>query len=141
MYAYADSCRRARGRGGFVLLEAVMALAILSVVVVGLLSATGSQLRTAGSANGLLTAQALAEDRIMTFRMLDYEGLTAIPDSLRAGAFPPPLQEWSWQAVVQEDVYDLFQASVVVQGPGTTFQLETSIHRARPVIEAEGNGR
>jgi type II secretory pathway pseudopilin PulG len=136
MSSYAES-----RRGGFILLEAVIALAILSAVIVSLLAATGGQLRTAGDATGLLTAQALAEDRITTFRMLDYEGLRAPPDSLRAGSFPLPLQAWGWETVIQEDAYDLFRVVVTIRGPGTVFPLETSIHRARPVISGNGGGR
>lgn len=118
-----------------------MALAILSAVIVALLAATGSQLRTAGDANGLVTAQALAEDRLTTFRMLDYEGLRAAPDSLRRGIFQPPLQAWSWDAVVQEGANDLFRVGVTIRSPGTVFPIETSIHRARPLISGSGNGR
>lgn len=120
------------------LLEALVALAILSAVIVALLTATGGQIRTAAEANGLVTAQALADDRLTTFRLLDYEGLAATPDSLRRGAFPPPLQEWSWEALVIEEPYDLFRVGVTVLGPDTRFALETAIHRARPVISGSG---
>ncbi len=127
-----------RGRAGFVLLEAVIALAILSIVIVSLLAAAGGQLRTAGDATARVTAQALAEDRLTAFRLLDYEGLRAPPDSLRAGAFPAPFREWSWETTVREEIYDLFRVDVVIRGPGTEFPIETSIHRARPIIGTNG---
>ena len=45
---------------GFVLLEAVIALAILSLASIALLQVRGQQIRVATQATELLTAQALA---------------------------------------------------------------------------------
>ncbi len=125
---------------GFVLLEAVIAMALLSAVVLALLSTTGGQLRTAADLTEMMTAQALAEDRMTTFRLLEYEGLRSPPDSLMAGSFPPPLDEWSWEAVVQEEDYDLFHVQVSVSGRGALFPMESWVHRARPEIGGS-NGR
>ena len=55
---------RTSNRAGFVLLEAIVALAIISLISLGLLQARGQQIRVATQARELLTAQALAEDRL-----------------------------------------------------------------------------
>ena len=87
-------------RGGFVLLEAVVALAILGMASIVLLQVRAQQIRVATQAHELLTAQALAEDRISAIRMLDYVLLDDPPDSLMAGVFPPPFEEFSWNAQI-----------------------------------------
>jgi len=123
-------------RSGFVLLEAVVALAILGVASIVLLQVRAQQIRVATQAHELLTAQALAEDRISAIRMLDYLLLADPPDSLMAGVFPPPFEEFTWTARVDlmEDEYDLFGVEVEVLGPAERFPLRTLMHRARPVL-------
>lgn len=124
------------GGGGFVLLEAVVALAIIGMVAVALLAATGAQVRSAAKANELLVAQSLAEDRLAAARMLGPEALADLPDSLRAGRFLPPFQEFGWTMAVaeMEDEYDLFGVEVRVTGPAEAYPLRTLIHRPRPVL-------
>ncbi|MGH7503330.1 MAG: type II secretion system protein [Longimicrobiales bacterium] len=124
-------------RGGFVLMEAVVALAIIGLVTIGLLSATAAQVRTASKAKVLLTARALAEDRLSALQLLDYTSLEDLPDSLASGTFPPPFASYSWSARVElmEDEYDLFGAEVVVTGAGEAFPLRTMIHVPRPLIQ------
>jgi type II secretory pathway pseudopilin PulG len=134
-----------RRREGFVLLEAVVALAILGVASIVLLQVRAQQIRVATQARELLTAQALAEDRISAVRMLDYQLLADPPDSLMSGIFPPPFQEFSWstQVALMEDEYDLFGVEVEVLGPAERFPLRTLIHRPRPVLaggDAAGGG-
>ena len=127
-------------RGGFVLLEAVVALAILGVASIVLLQVRAQQIRVATQARELLTAQALAEDRISALRMLDYLLLADPPDSLMEGVFPPPFEDFSWTAQVEpmEDEYDLFGVQVEVLGPAERFPLRTLMHRARPMLAAGG---
>lgn len=134
-------------RSGFVLLEAVVALAILGVASIVLLQVRSQQIRVATQARELLTAQALAEDRISALRMLDYELLADPPDSLMEGVFPPPFEEFTWSAQVDlmEDEYDLFGVEVEVLGPVERFPLRTLIHRPRMVLmgsdQVRGGGR
>ncbi len=127
----------AERRRGFVLIEAVVALAILSLVGLALLQATGTQLRAASKAKVLLTEQALAGDRIGALRLLSYDDLRKLPDSLATGAFPPPFDEFTWTAQVDsiKGEYDLFGAQVTIAGRGETFPLETLIHVPRPTTE------
>ncbi len=129
-------------RNGFVLLEAVVALAILGVASIVLLQVRSQQIRVATQARELLTAQALAEDRISALRLLDYELLSRPPDSLMEGRFPPPFRAFRWTASVElmEEEYDLFGVEVIVEGPGERFPLRTLMHRPRPSLVAGGGG-
>jgi hypothetical protein len=130
-------------RDGFVLLEAVVALAILGVASIVLLQVRAQQIRVATQARELLTAQALAEDRIAVLRVLDYDLLADPPDSLMSGEFPPPFEEFSWTSQVElmEDEYDLFGVSVEVLGPAERFPLRTLMHRARSVLGGAAGGQ
>jgi len=127
-------------RNGFVLLEAVVALAILGMASIVLLQVRAQQIRVATQARELLTAQALAEDRISSIRLLDYELLADPPDSLMEGVFPPPFEDFSWNAQVSlmEDEYDLFGVEVEVLGPAERFPLRTLMHRPRSVLVGAG---
>jgi type II secretory pathway pseudopilin PulG len=133
-------------RGGFVLLEAVVALAIIALVAISLLAATGAQLGAASKAKVQLVARALAEDRLNAIRLLDYDDLESLPDSLSAGVFPAPFEDFAWTATIEAmaDEYDLFGAEVVVAGRGESFPLRTLIHEPRPLMQTEqpsGDGR
>jgi type II secretory pathway pseudopilin PulG len=123
-------------RNGFVLMEAAVALAIIGLVAIALLSATGAQVATASKATIMLTARSLAEDRLSALRLLDYDALADPPDSLLAGVFPPPFEQFSWAARVEamEEEYDLFGVEVVVRGHGESYPLRTLVHEPRPVI-------
>ena len=129
------ACRR-----GFVLLEAVVALAILGVASIVLLQVRAQQIRVATQARELLTAQALAEDRLAAIRLLNHVLLEDPPDSLLRGAFPPPFEEYSWAAEVEliQDEYDLFGVEVVVEGPAERFPLRTLVHRPRSMLVSSG---
>jgi type II secretory pathway pseudopilin PulG len=127
-------------RRGFVLLEAVVALAILGVASIVLLQVRAQQMRVASQARELLTAQALAEDRLGALRLLNHVLLEDPPDSLMRGVFPPPFETFSWSAEVEliEDEYDLFGLEVVVEGPDERFPLRTLVHRPRSVLVSSG---
>src|SRR5262245_9527296 len=127
-------------RDGFVLMEAVIALAIIALFAVALLSTVGAQVRAADRGNVLLVERALAEDRLMALQLQDYDRLLNLPDSLTKGTFPEPFQDFSWSATATpvDEEYDLFEAAVTVSGRGYSFPLQTMVHRARPVIQEGG---
>jgi type II secretory pathway pseudopilin PulG len=135
-HARAAAC----GSDGFLLLEALIGLAIMGLVAIALLAATSSQVRTADKAAVLLVASALAQDRMASVQLLDHEGLSDFPDSLVAGTFPPPFEDFSWTAEVaeSEDENDLFAVRVEVKGRGEAFPTETLLHRPAVVVTAGG---
>ena len=134
-----------RARGGFVLMEAVVALAIIGLVSIALLATTAAQVRTADKASLLLTARTLADERMATLRMLSYDQLRDVPDSLITGKFPAPFENWSWRAEVvqidENEEYDLFSVGVAVDGFDESFALRTLLHEPRPVLTATGGAR
>ncbi len=137
--------RGATGRQeeGILLLEALIGLAIIGIVTISLLAATVSQVRSAGKADVLLTAAALAQDRLAAIQFLDQEGFSRPPDSLLAGTFPAPFDEFTWTAEVEESdgEYDLYAVSIIVTGRGEWFPLETLLHRPPLTAQvAEGGG-
>ena len=116
-------------------MEAVVALAIISLFAVALLGMVGAQTRAADRGSVLLVARALAEDRLMAVQLLDNEALQDLPDSLAAGTFPEPFQDFSWSlsAAPVEDEYDLFTTEVIVTGRGYSFPLRSMLHQPRAV--------
>jgi type II secretory pathway pseudopilin PulG len=130
-------CRRSNA-GGFVLLEAVVALAIISLFAIGLLSMVGAQVRGTDRATVLLLERALAEDRLMAAGMLDNEDLKDLPDSLAAGTFAEPFDDFTWTLKVTpvEDEYDLFTTDVLISGRGYTLPMQKLMHQPRPIVQA-----
>ena len=123
------------GRRGFVLMEAVVALAIIGLFAIGLLGMVGAQVRGADRSKVLLLVRALAEDRLMAVQMLDNEDMNDVPDSLATGTFAEPFQDFTWSIRVDSigDEYDLFRAEISVTGRGYTLPLQTLIHQPRPL--------
>lgn len=115
-------------------MEALVALAIVGTIAVALLAATAAQVRTAGKAAHLLTARSLAEERMAVLRSLEYDGLTAPPDSILEGTFPEPFARYTWRAEVVPVAgeYDVFSAAVLVNGEGEEFTLRTLLHEPQP---------
>lgn len=133
-------CSCTERRDGFVLMEAVVALAIIGMVAIGLLGATAAQIRTADKAALLLQARPLADDRMTMLRTLEYDALRDLPDSLAAGTFPAPFEAFSWAARVEpvKDEYDLFTAEVAVSVADEVYVLRTLLHEPNPLEQSGG---
>jgi prepilin-type N-terminal cleavage/methylation domain-containing protein len=119
------------GGAGFSLLEAVVALAILSLAAVGTLGAMAAELRTLDRTRRALEAQLLAEDRMAALRLLHRAELSPLPDSLRGGRFPPPFEAYRWEAA-SRDVPGrraLFELRVAVGADDTDHALVTRVYR------------
>jgi len=131
-----SATRSGADRSGFVLIEAVAALAIIGLASIALLITTSTQLQTAGKASELLVQKSLAEDRLAAIRLLDYEDLASVPDSLTDGTFAEPFTQYSWIAAIEEieDEYDLFGVEITVVGPLEVYPLRTLLHRPRRVV-------
>jgi type II secretory pathway pseudopilin PulG len=132
-----------RDRRGFVLLEAVVALTIIALFAIALLTTVGAQVRASDRSNVLLVARALAEDRLVAVQLLDYEGIKDVPDSLAAGSFPEPFEDYSWtaRATPVDEEQDLFNAEVIVSGHGYAYPLQTMVHRSSAVqTTTQGGG-
>lgn len=104
-------------RHGFTLLEAVVALAVVSLAAVGALTALSAELRSAHLARQVSEATALAEQRMELVRMLPVESLRMLPDSARDGRMSAPFGGYSWQVTVAgvPGERELYRASVEIR--------------------------
>lgn len=92
---------RKRRREGIVLLEAIAALLVVGLTAGAALELFGAHLRAARQASALVTAVALAQDRLAALRLADVAGTGRLPDSLARGATVPPLGAFRWRADAQ----------------------------------------
>ena len=119
-----------RARRGFTMLEAVVALAIIGLVCVGVLGAYGATLRADVVAAERLPLAALAEERIAAMDLA--AGLfERLPDSLARGTFGAPYQTATWETDVgrvrqSEKLYDV---TVRVRDGTDVFTLRTRRYR------------
>jgi prepilin-type N-terminal cleavage/methylation domain-containing protein len=87
-------------RPGFTLLEAAVAMMIISIVSVAALGAFGADLRAADRARQMLPAAALAQDRLAVIEGLGPALSLGLPDSLAHGRFTDPFDAYVWIAAV-----------------------------------------
>lgn len=120
-------------RHGFTLLEAVVALAVVSLAAVAALTTLSAELRSAHLARQVAEATALAEQRMELVRMLPAESLRMLPDSARSGRMSAPFGGYSWHVTVAgvPGERDLYRASVEVQWEEDgRFKLSSVLSRA-----------
>jgi prepilin-type N-terminal cleavage/methylation domain-containing protein len=127
------AARRSRAQRGFTLLEAVVALAIIGLVCVGVLDAYGATLRADVIAAERLPLAALAEEGIAALD-LESGSLERLPDSLARGTFGAPYGTATWDTEVRrvrqsETLYDV---TIRVRDGDDVFTLRTRRHRASP---------
>ena len=124
-------------RPGFTLLEAIVAMTIISLVAVATLAEVGAQLRSTDHAKRTTEAVALAEDRLANIRVLSAADLQSLPDSVAGGRFPPPLDSYVWHTTVQPfaDQTGLNVVTVQIEWPGGAYTLTSRIYQALPVTD------
>jgi type II secretory pathway pseudopilin PulG len=87
-----------RGRSGFTLLEAAVAMSIIALVGIGALAAFGADLRAAGHAQQALPGASLARERMAVLELAEPQTLRMLPDSLTHGTFGAPFSAYAWTA-------------------------------------------
>ena len=119
-----------RGRDGFTLLEALVALVILGLALVPLLASVTEGVRAQGRVRAAHEAVALAEARMNELAMLPVDSLAAYA-SPRDGGFPAPFGGYRWRAVLRPDTASpaLVAGAVLVAWEDGSYALETVFHR------------
>ncbi len=127
------------GRPGFTLLEAVVALAIVSITALGALAALAAELRTADRVQWMLPAAALAEDRLARITLLHESELRPLADSLKIGRFGPPFGDYAWSAVVRPNRNEssIYDVEVRVEWESGAYELRSRLYRPRRVEAAQ----
>lgn len=125
---------RPRGRAGFTLLEATVAVAIIGLVAVGALAAFAADSRASSKANELLPAAALAEERLARLELADVRELDMLPDSLAHGQFDEPFGDYAWSASASpvRDELALYDFSATVTWSGGSYTLHRRRYRPAP---------
>ena len=124
-----------RRRSGFTMLEAVVALAIVALVCVGVLGAHGAALRADVSAADRLPLSVLATERLAVVD-LDPGSLDHLPDSLAHGEFRAPYAGATWTVATARvsQATDLFDVVVQVRDGNDVFTVRTRRHRVSTTI-------
>jgi len=127
--------RFARRRNGFTMLEAVVALAIVAMVCVGILGAYAGSLRADTVAVDRLPLAALAVERMARVD-LEPGALTRLPDSTARGEFTGAYEGARWEVTTRavSRVPGLTEVDVRVFDANDSFTLHTRRWRQPPVI-------
>jgi hypothetical protein len=116
------------------MLEAVVALAIIGIVCVGMLGAYGAALRADFTAADRLPLASLAVERMAAVDIAA-GSLASLPDSTRHGNFAPPYASTTWEMetrrVNQAD--GLYDVIVRVRDGNDVFTLQTRRYRPMTV--------
>ena len=128
---------RSRARLGITLFESVAALTIVGLVAISALEAVGAEMRTAERARRALEVEALATQRLDALELLNDQELQAIPDSVAAGKFDEPLDEYSWTiestpVPEQPGVYDIAMA---INWENGTYPIRTKMYRRPRLLQ------
>jgi len=118
------------GERGFTLIEAVVALAVMSLSVVILAAATSQAMRVEIATLDHVTASALADARLNELASLPLSGLQPL-DETRAGRFGDGNERYAWTARVTRfpDSDHLFRAVVRVTWDNGVVEVATVLHR------------
>jgi type II secretory pathway pseudopilin PulG len=132
---------RSRGKRGITLFESVAALTIVGLVAISALEAVGAEMRTAERARRALEVEALATQRLDALELLNDAELQAIPDTVAAGTFDAPLDDYSWTVESspvseQPGVYDI---ALTINWDNGSYPIRTKMYRRPRLIQ--GNFR
>lgn len=121
---------RLRSRGGFTLLESVVALLILGLALTPLLSAVSAGVRAQGGLEAMHDGVALAEAKMAELALTPVD---SIPHYLQAreGWFPAPFGGYRWRVLLRPEPESpaLVRGAVLVQWKDGEYSLETLFHR------------
>ena len=122
-------------RGGFTLIEVIVAMVILAVVLLALATSTGGFVRTVSASDRQAAAIQLAEDRVAAIQMdPNYAGLGSYAATENTFATLPGMTRTTTVVTVggTGQVVDHKRVTVVVSGGGLTAPVQRTITVAAP---------
>jgi prepilin-type N-terminal cleavage/methylation domain-containing protein len=121
---------RLRARGGFTLLESLVALVILGLALTPLLGAVTEALWAQGRLRTAHEGVALAEAKMAELALVPAD---SIPRYVRprSGWFPAPFGRYRWRVLLRPDPASpaLIRGAVLVEWDDGDYSLETVFHR------------
>jgi type II secretory pathway pseudopilin PulG len=125
-----------RAKRGITLFESVAALTIVGLVAISAMETVGAEMRTAERARRALEVEALATQKLDALELLNDQELLALPDSIAAGQFEEPLEEYSWTiestaVAEQPGVYDVALNIIWENG---SYPMKTKMYRRPRLI-------
>src|SRR5262245_48496162 len=123
-----------RNQRGFTLIEVLVALVILTVVIMGVASATGQFVHVVATSDRQTAAIQLVEDRIELIQMdPNYAGLDTTYVATEGG-FPtlPGFKRVTQITRVTGSGQDHKKVTVTVTGPGLTAPIKRTVTKAAP---------
>ena len=128
-----------RPRRGFTMLEAIVSLAIVALVCVGILGAYAGSLRADAVAADRLPLASLAVERLAAVDIVA-GSLLRLPDSVARGEYAAPYEgvQWNVETRAVTRVPGLVDVSVRVHDERDAFTLRTRRYRT-PVVVAMGD--
>ena len=125
-----------RARRGITLMEAVVAIAIVGMTAVSALEAVGGDMRVAERAKRAIEVEALATSRLEVMNLLTDQELQSLPDSISAGKFVAPLDEYTYKATSApvSDQAGLYSVHVTVNWTNGSYELKTYMYRTPRLV-------
>lgn len=107
-------------RGGFTLIEVLVALAVVGLVATAVLAQAGAAIHAQADASESMIAATLAEQKLEALRALASSDLERLPDTLRSGRFAPPLEAYGWAARAERSRHEpaLLDVEVEIEWQG-----------------------
>jgi type II secretory pathway pseudopilin PulG len=129
-----------RAKPGITLFESVAALTIVGLVAISAMETVGAEMRTAERARRALEVEALATQRLDFMELLTDQELQVIPDSVAAGQFDIPLDEYTWTVesspvAEQPGVYDI---ALTINWENGSYPIRTKMYRRPRLLQRGG---
>lgn len=120
-----------RAEGGFTILEAIVALAIVGFAAVAAVEAVASEMRAIDRAGIAYTNAALSQDRIAVVTLLEVSQLNLLPDSTARGVFAAPFDAFHWTTKVSPTFgqHDLYDVTIAITSDRSEYTVRTRLYR------------
>lgn len=126
-------------RHGVSLLEAIIALAIVGATSAAALASAGAGVRAADGARRAHEVEALSQEQLARLALADEAALRALPDSLAAGRFAAPFDDYAWRIESRPDVRTpgLYRVRLEIAWDEGAFVAHSALYR--PPLSVRGD--